>query len=234
MANTILPFIDDDKLVAHVQTLVDAAKNSAAAVESNPYRNVIDPFSALVDAARQKINLDTWMEQEKTRQTQKGFQNALGDFHQNIIGDLSGWKNEGTGGSIDVRNDSIKVIAEVKNKYNTVNSNSAKAIYANLANHLQYAEKGYTAYLVSILPGNKKPFNKQWSPNKKTMALRDDIRKIDGRSFYTLATGDSDSLQKLYGVLPGILKDMLKMDPELLKGTDEFKVLFEKAYGITK
>jgi hypothetical protein len=213
---------------------VDAAQKSAAAVEANPYRNVIDPFSALIDAARQKINLDTWMEQEKVRQTQKGFQNALGDFHQDIIGDISGWKNEGIGGSIDVRNDSMKIIAEIKNKYNTVNSNSAKAIYGNLANHLQYAEKGYTAYLVSILPGNKKPINKQWSPNKKTMALRDDIRKIDGRSFYTLATGNPDSLQMLYGVLPNILKDMLKMNPELLKGTDEFKVLFEKAYGILK
>ena len=234
MSNKILPFIEDNKLIQHVQTLVDAAQNSAAAVELNPYRNVIDPFSALVDAARQKINLDAWMEQEKIRQIQKGFQNALGDFHQDVIGDISGWKNEGVGGSIDVRNDSMKIIAEIKNKYNTVNSNSAKAIYGNLANHLQYAEKGYIAYLVSILPGNKKPFNKQWSPNKKTMALRDDIRKIDGRSFYTLATGNPDSLQMLYGVLPNILKDMLKMNPELLKGTDEFKVLFERAYGISK
>ena len=234
MANTTLPFISDEKLIHHVQTLVDAAQNSATAVESNPYRNVIDPFSALVDAARQKINLDAWMKQEKVRQTQKGFQNALGEFHQNVIGDISGWKNEGVGGSIDVRNDEMKIIAEIKNKYNTVNSNSAKAIYDNLANHLQYAEKGYTAYLVSILPGNKKPFNAQWSPNQKTLAMRDDIRKVDGRTFYTLATGNADALQMLYGALPGILKNILNLDPQLLKGTEEFKVLFEKAYGIQK
>ena len=117
---SLLPFINDDSLYQATRTLVNAALSAQNRVEKNPYRNVIDPFSAQVDAARQGVSTDEWMEQEKSRQIQKAFSNALGDFHQDILGYMPGWDNAGRGGSYDVKNESLKVIAEVKNKHNTM------------------------------------------------------------------------------------------------------------------
>jgi hypothetical protein len=226
----LLPFISDDAFYAATQNLLDAAKRAAEEVEADPYRNVIDPFSALVDAARQKIPMEGWMQQEKSRQTQKGFQNALGDFHQEVLGEMPGWENLGTGGSIDVKNESKKIIAEVKNKYNTMNSSSQEAVYQKLANHLRYAEKGYTAYVVFIVPKNPRPLDRPWSPNQRTMALRDDIRQMDGQSFYALASSDPGALGKLYHALPGVLGGLMGIDPEVLSESQDFAELFAKAY----
>lgn len=226
----ILPFVSDEQLYAAARNLLAAAQRAAEHVESNPFRNVIDPFSALIDAARQKIPLGEWMNQEKSRQTQKGFQNALGDFHQDILGSMPGWVDLGRGGSMDVKNEDKQVIAEIKNKYNTMNSSSAEAVYQKMANHLRYSEQGFTAYVVFIIPSSPQPFDTQWSPNQRTMALRDDIRKIDGKSFYTLASGDEEALGKLYQALPQVLGELMGMDPRTLSSASDFQDLFDKAY----
>ncbi|MGH7237547.1 MAG: Eco47II family restriction endonuclease, partial [Candidatus Saccharimonadales bacterium] len=93
-----LSFLSDQDLYKLTKLLVDAALKSEAKVEKNPYANVIDPFSALIDAARQNIALSDWLRQEKSRQIQKSFQNAVGDFHQHILGAIPGWQDAGDGG----------------------------------------------------------------------------------------------------------------------------------------
>lgn len=227
-----LPFISDENLIKFTRELVDAAIKSQDTVERNPYKNVIDPFSALIDAARQKISLDEWMEQEKSRQVQKAFQNAVGTFHQSILGSMPGWNDSGAGGSYDVINDEKRIIAEIKNKYNTMSSGQQIAVYDKLARWLDYGKKGYTAYVVDVVPKSPRPYLQPFVPSERGVRrqTRDNLLRIDGRSFYALASGQNDAIDQLYKVLPKVLEDILDIDDSQITDSEEFSVLFTKAY----
>jgi len=228
----LLSFISDDDLYKHTRQLVKAAQEAANRVEDDPYRNVIDPFSAVVDAARQRISIAAWMNQEKARQTQKGFQNALGDFHQDVVGSMPGWENAGRGGSFDVRNAKKKVIAEIKNKYNTMNARSALSVYDSLARHLDYGDPGFKAYVVDIIPKDPRPYDRPFTPSERGIRrqTRANLTQMDGKSFYKLASGETDALLKLYQAMPTVLSDIFKTDPKELTDPDDFMDLFTRAY----
>lgn len=228
----ILPFIADKDLFAHAEKLVRAAKNGENKVNKNPYTIVIDPFSALIDAARQKMSLEIWIEQEKSRQIQKSFQNAVGDFHRDIIGSMQDWENAGSGGSFDVINEKQKIIAEIKNKHNTMNSTSQLGTYDKMANWLDYGKSGYTAYVVDVVPKKPSSYSLPFIPSERKVKrqTRSNLLRIDGRSFYALAARNKNSLELLYSALPQVLSKILGVSEKTLKGTSEFRLLFEKAY----
>lgn len=231
----LLPFITDENLVLATKTLLDAADKGQADVERDPYRNVIDPFSALLGAARQKISTDEWMDQEIARQVEKAFSGALGDFHQDVLGFMPGWENAGRGGSFDIKNDSLKIIAEVKNKHNTMNARSALSVYDNLQRHLDYGGDTITmAYLVEVVPKRPRPYQTPFCPSERgtQRPRRDDILKIDGKSFYAMASGDRDALEKLYQALPTVLAQLLGADESELRDSPVFRDLFKRAYTL--
>jgi len=228
----ILNFISDEQLIHHTRKLVDAAKHAEVVVEKNPYKNVIDPFSALIDAARQNISLETWMTQEKARQIQKSFQNAIGEFHQQVLGSIDGWSNAGAGGSYDVINEDKKIIAEVKNKYNTMNSSSALNAYDKMANWLDYGKDGYEAFIVEIVPEKPRPYSTPFTPSERKVKrqTRENLRRIDGRSFYALATGIPDAIDLLYAALPYVLNNILGIAESQLTNSAAFNELFSRVY----
>ena len=226
-----LDFISDEKLEEFTREVLEKTQKKADEAEISLYNNVVDPFSALFDSARQNTTVDLWIEQEKARQVQKTLQNALGKFHQKVIGEIPGWHDAQTGGSYDVGNDNRKIIAEIKNKHNTMNSSSAPGVYLKLSNHLQYSHKGYTAYLIEIIPKSKKSYDKPWSPNLTLYTLRDDIRRIDAKSFYELATGNKDSLFDLYLALPKVFEKVIGSDANKIADAKLFTELFERTYG---
>ncbi len=231
----LLRYISDDKFHKATKTLVDAALSAKNKFEKNPYRNVIDPFSALFDSASQRINTEDWMIQERARQIQKALQNALGDFHQTILGAMPGWEDAGKGGSYDVKNSEKKVIAEVKNKYNTMNARSALSVYDNLQKHLDYGADGVTkAYLVEIVPKNPKPYEVSFTPSERgtSRPSRKDIVKVDGKSFYAFASGDPDALRELYDALPTVLAEILNIPSSGLNSSPTFDEMFRRVYAV--
>jgi hypothetical protein len=146
------------------------------------------------------------MKQEKARQVQKGMQNALGEFHQDILGFMKGWKNGGKGGSYDVIHQERKIIAEVKNKYNTMNARSALSVYDSLSRHLDYSGNAITtAYVVEIIPKHPQPY-------------------------ITLASGDDTALEQLYGVLPSVLANMLGLSKQAIVDEHVYWDMFQRAY----
>ncbi len=227
-----LSFISDEDLIKYTKELIDSAIKSEKKVEQNPYKNVIDPFSALVDAARQGISLDEWMNQEKSRQVQKTFQNAVGDFHQNILGSLPGWSSSGSGGSYDIINEDRKIIAEIKNKHNTMNANAARGVYDTMSRWLDYGKEGYVGYVVEVVPKSPKSYCAPFTTSERGIKrqTRDDLQRIDGKSFYALATGVDDAIDQLYSVLPSVISDITGVSDDKLRGTDGFRKIFEKAY----
>ena len=231
----LLPFITNEKLYRITLCVLMVGQNKSGKSNNEIDSNVIDPFSAVFDALRQGITLDAWLRQEEARQKQKTLQNALGNFHQSILGSIEGgWENIPVGHVIDVCNKKMKIIAEIKNKFNTTKGSDKKSIYDNLNSQLATLYQGFTGYYVEIIPPRRGVYNSPFTPSdnvsKSTRPANEKIRVIDGKSFYALATGIPDALEMLYKVLPRVIADLLKTDHSKVSKDKLFKDLFSRAY----
>lgn len=151
-------------------------------------KNVVDPFSSLIVAAT--FGLDKSNELSKAQQINSastGVSIAVGRFHQKILGSVEGFKNHDAGYDLECRNKQI--IAEVKNKHNTMNSSNRRQVEEDLATAMRQKQGDWTAYLVIIVPS---------SPERYKKELSRQVYEIDGASFYELATGSDTALHDLY------------------------------------
>ncbi len=229
-----LKFISDKNLISAVGKVLEVIKSAERDAGITFHKNVIDPFSALFHGITHAITYKEWIKQEKARQSQKTMQNAIGDFHQEILGSIPGWINLGAGGGLDIANEEIKIIAELKNKFNTTKGNHRVEIYDAIKSKLKTKEyENYTGYYVEIIPQGKNKYNKLFTPSdnktKKRRPANKKIRIIDGVSFYALAAGRQHALQELFEVLPVILADEYKYKlnkEEALQYLELFKMAF--------
>ncbi|MCK5320264.1 Eco47II family restriction endonuclease [Candidatus Parcubacteria bacterium] len=207
-----LKFISDKDLCSAVTKIIKIIEVAERDVEDKLHKNVVDPFSALFHGVTHPISYKKWIEQEKARQTQKTMQNAIGNFHQEILGSMPGWMNLGASGGLDVVNKKMKIIAEVKNKFNTTKGNHKIEIYDAIKAKLKLDEyKNYMGYYVEIISQGKKKYDKPFIPpdNKtgKRRPARNKIRVVDGVSFYAIAAGGKNALQELFEILPRVITD---------------------------
>jgi hypothetical protein len=227
-----IKFITYEKLFNICKNIVYAVQTSVDNKEKTLYKNIIDPFSALFDASLYNISLTEWLRIEKIRQIQKTLQNEIGNFHQTILGSIDDWEDLGKGGVVDIINKEKRIIAEIKNKFNTTKGNHKIVIYDDLKSLLNEKYIGYTAYYVSIL--TKKRVNRPYTPSdnkiKEKRYENKNIIEIDGKSFYAMVTEDKDALYKLYRILPKILSDILKNDDSKIIFDPLFEKLFEQAF----
>ncbi len=229
-----LNFIADDVIELEVKKVVDAMLAAKAEEEKNLYRNVIDPFAAIFDSVVLELSLDNWLKKEKARQVKKTIENKIGEFHQGILGSLEGWENMGTGEGFDIRNQSLKTIAEIKNKHNTVKASNKYVIYEDLEKALNQPQyHGFTAYYVEIIPSRKEPYDKAFTPSVPKLGNKptnEQIRIISGQNFYALATQVPNALSLLFDALPTVISKVAKVKELSEEEKKEFKRLFDKAY----
>jgi hypothetical protein len=155
-----------------------------------------------------------WETGEKNRQIQKTLQNHVGSFHQKILGAVDGWKDTGAGGVIDLVSEKQKVIAEIKNKYNTVKGSDKVKIYDHLEMQVMtkgHQYKGFTAYYVEVIPQNGHRYDKEFTPSDNSQGQQRKanplIRQIDGYSFYSMVTSVPDALGQLFASLPDAIEE---------------------------
>lgn len=204
------------------------------------HKNTIDPFAAVFDAMLQHITLEAWLTQEHARQRQKTLQNKIGDFHQRLIGKLADCQSLGTGHIIDIHCAAKRFVAEVKNKYNTTKGNHKKQIYDDLAAALASPQyQNHVGYYVEIIPKTGQRYDEVFTPPDNLSSQRrpsnENIRRIDGYSFYTLVTDIPDALQQVYEALPRVIGDILELPPSLIQRIyedDHISDLFTRAYRI--
>lgn len=229
-----LKFISDKDLIDAVDRVVRIINSAEKDAEKHLHKNVIDPFSALFHGVTSAITYQEWIEQEKARQSQKTMQNAIGDFHQEILGAITGWEDLGVGHGLDVINKKMKIIAEIKNKFNTTKGNHKVEVYDAIKSKLKTSEcNGFTGYYVEIIPQSRGVYNKPFTPSdnktKKRRPVDKNIRVIDGVSFYALATGRKYALQELFEALSVVLVDKYKYKlnkKEALKYFELYKLAF--------
>lgn len=238
-----LTWITDEALKECVGEVIAKGLIGISKAEKSFYRNGVDPFSAVFDAACQGVALEQWLNFERKRQAQKSLQNALGNFHQKLLSKVKSWEIPALG-FVDLVSEKSKVVAEVKNKHNTVKKSDLKAVYDELQSavlHKTSKYHGYTAYYVTIIPASKKRFCKEFTPSdnetKTSRQANKQILEIDGYSFYALVTGEQDALKQLYEVLPKVIKDVLEEqeapNAQIVTLSQEplFADLFAKAFG---
>ncbi|TRZ66254.1 Eco47II family restriction endonuclease [bacterium] len=232
-----LKWIDDANLYAEVKQLLSIAKEAKNTAVSEFGKNVIDPFSAIFEMSGFEIDYETWFKSETTRQAQKTLQNHVGDFHQNILGFSKGWENKKVGHVIDLASADKKIIAEIKNKYNTISGGKLSDLYISLDNLVSPKNsiyKGYTAYYVAIVPKKTTRYDNPFTPSNKEKGekcpMNGNIREVDGASFYTLVTGDDNALEDLFDILPDVIYECSEGRYKI-KDKEKLKAFFKLAYN---
>ncbi len=212
--------------------IIDNISKKSSNIEEDLHNNIIDPFSAIFDASLNNMSIEEWLESEKSRQIQKSLQNLIGEFHQKILGKIKGWEDLGTGNVVDLVCKEKKIIAEIKNKYNTTKGNHKTALYDDLNNRINSTHKGFTGYYVAIL--SKKKLNRPFTPSdnkiNRKRDINENIREIDGASFYEIATGDKNAIYNLYSILPEIIASITRTDKNNILKDPLFTILFLKAF----
>ena len=204
-----LDFIDDETLIRATQRIVGSAPE-AGAVDIN--KNQLDPFGALFECAIGKMDFETWTKKEESRQIQKSLQNAIGDFHQILIGGLPGCEDVPRGEGLDTLNVEKAWCAEIKNKYNTTKGNHKPRLYDDIATWVdRYSSdyrKPFTGYYVQIIPSKPIDLNKPFCPPDAGVKRphREDIREISGALFYDMITEKKGALKELFSALPAVLE----------------------------
>ncbi|WP_109831869.1 Eco47II family restriction endonuclease [Reichenbachiella versicolor] len=231
-----LEWISDVDLEKAVSFLLQKATEAKEKTDKNFGKNVIDPFSAIFEIAGFQIDYDTWVTSEKNRQSQKTLQNHIGEFHQNVLGSVSNWENMKTGNVIDLVSNKHKIIAEIKNKYNTISGGKLADLYYSLDGLVMPKNsiyKDYTSYYVAVIPKKKERYNKVFTPSDKSKGAKcppnEKVREIDGASFYDLVTGKENALDEMYSALPEIIEKCTNGKCKI-QDTDKLKVFFNSAF----
>jgi len=241
MDMSYLAYIEDKDLICIVKDVLDVGIERKKVAKKKFTKNVIDPFGSLFESAAFDVDYKTWQESEMIRQCQKTLQNHIGDLHQKILGHVEGWVDLGTGSVVDLINKDQKIIAEVKNKYNTVTGGKLADQYYSLERLVMpkaSSYKGYTAYFVNIIPKRPELYDKTFEPSDKDKGSKcpknKQIRIIDGNSFYTLVTGQKTALQDLYKVLPAVIENIFQTEYGKkgfrIKDREKFAEYFDLAY----
>lgn len=234
-----LTYISDEKIKEIVKLVLDKGIERKQEAEKKFTKNVIDPFGSLFEAAAFDVDHKTWKSSETIRQCQKTLQNHVGDLHQKILGNVNNWEDLGTGSVVDLVCENKKIIAEVKNKYNTVTGGKLADQYYSLERLVMPKAskyRNYTAYFVNIIPKKPERFNITFEPSDKEKSAKcpknELIRVIDGASFYTLVTGKENAISELYDALPSVIEDIFKTDYKQPKFTIPDKKEFSKYFNL--
>lgn len=230
-----LSWVSDSDLETAVNKLLGATQRAKAAALEKIEENVIDPFSAIFQMSGFQMSYEEWFKSEEARQAQKTMQNFVGEFHQEILGYCYDWSNLGKGRIVDLVNRNSRIIAEVKNKHNTISGGDLAHLYWSLEGLVMdkfSVYKDYTAYHVTIIQSEPVRSNKEFTPSDKEKGKKcpnnELIRQIDGASFYELATGSPTALEDLYKVIPDVIANISGI---VISFKSELTTLFRKAYG---
>ena len=155
-----LQWISEKDLDSAIEKLCESARKSLKNVTSRQKKNGVDPFYSLLITntfeIKQKSDL---LELQDKNSALRGMSNAIGNFHQNILGSVSGWENYDSG--YDLENLEKKILAEIKNKHNTMNKDNKDKVYSKLQTALELKRGCWKGYLVSILPKKAKYYKER-------------------------------------------------------------------------
>ena len=199
-----LSFISDEDFDAAIEVLVERVLKARRDAAPNLVKNVRDPIPLLVEACIFGHDIETLNEHDEERSLASGVASAVGNFHQRMLGAMPGWRMIDKG--LDVANDDRKLVAEIKNKHNTMNSTAKERTITKVEDFLsrQRHADGWVGYVVMVVP--KRP----GLPPEEIGRPRTPVFQIDGVQFYALASGVDDALYQVYHQIPDRIAQYLR------------------------
>lgn len=196
-----LTFISDEDLFNHVEETF--LKYASEIDESKFHDNKIDPIKLTFDAKVYGINQHNVVEAETSRQIDKTNSNHIGMFNQNFFDYIEGWRSLGTGNGMDVINDDGTIVAEIKNKHNTLNSSSAESTFNKLKAYRE-EHPNTTCMLVEVIASRSQKIRWNYKGNTD-----EQIQRVSMDRFLELVTGEEDAFANFCKVLPSVLDDVV-------------------------
>ena len=194
-----LSWIADSDLALAIASLTTSVQDIINRANNPNRRNVTDPFGALLIASAFKVESKEQLEQlQQSEAGLRGITNPLGYFHQEVLGAVQGWNNHDAG--YDLESESQRMLAEVKNKYNTMNASNRQQVLDDLDTAVRQKGAGWSGYLVIILPRRPQRFEERLNTGRP-------VYEIDGASFYHKVTGDPNAIHDLFDVLSSELTE---------------------------
>lgn len=206
--NKYVDFVSDEHLIKCISNLYNSYNQSKKEfTKAKFYNNKVDAFKLTFDSKFNGLSEEELIKLEMSRQIDKSVNNAIGTFHEEVLGGVYGFSSGKLSG-YDIKADDDSLFAEIKNKHNTMNSSSAESAFQKLSRFADDYRQA-TCYLVQILA--KKSFLKKWEGiiNRREYS-HSRVFIISGDRFYGLLTGDDKAFFKLYKALPVAINDFLK------------------------
>ena len=234
MSYKYVDFVSDEhfeKCVKHVCKEFEEMSNQIE--DEDLQKHGIDPIKMTFDMIKQGLSFEKWKIKEKERQDDKSVNNTIGEFHQLLLGGVKGWTDLGIGDEnhLDLQENNNKYFLELKNKENTVNSDSKKQVRQKLEDMARKFPKA-TCYWAYVVAENGKSEEKDWKYKHGDNSLN--IRRLTGAKIYELITGDGNNLKKVWEKLPLAIKNVCDSTFVISSNDDNiFKEWFEKAFHKT-
>jgi hypothetical protein len=152
---------------------------------------------------------------EEVRKLNKTISDAVGSWHQSVLGLAPNWMDMGaTGGVLDIRTVpgynhpkwNKPIVAEVKNRFNTIKASDEKHIWDVIDQTAR--SSGAVGYLIQIVPKTPHCYDEEWVPSGRS--AKEHVRYCDGVTGYELAFGYHDALPELLSAFPKIIDDVLR------------------------
>lgn len=206
--NKYVDFIDDEALIMAISKLYQVYQQSSQGKRfADLNRNTMDPIKFQFDTmflydgdGRQTLTNEIF------RQADKTIANAMGAFHQTLIGSIYGFE-ETPYMPCDCKKSDNSMFIEVKNKHNTMNARSGEGVFQEL-NSLSRAYPRAMCYCVEVI--SDRSHDSVWSLTVNGTTMQNDrIHKISADRFYAIATGDDRAFFKLCASLREATYDFL-------------------------
>ena len=183
-----ITWIEPEALNRHIGALAERANDAVEEAKNRRVANVVDPFSSLLIAATFSVrDPDQLVKLQDAESGLRGMSNALGGFHQTILASIDGWRDHDSG--YDLECPERRILAEIKNKWNTMNMDTRRGVEENLRTAIRQKRGHWNGYLVTMIPKTPDRYERNVSPN---------VFETDGASFYHTATGDPNALHDLF------------------------------------
>lgn len=206
--NKYVSFVSDEHFLKCIENLYNSYERAKSKIsKAKFYKNKIDTIKLTFDSKFNNLSEEELIKAEISRQIDKSVNNAIGSFHEQILGGVEGYEIGNLSG-FDIKAEDNSLFAEIKNKHNTMSSSAAESAFQRLA---RFADDNKSAecYLVQIWA--KSSFLKKWAGiiNGKEYS-HSRVNIISGDKFYRLITKQENALFDLYESLPGAIDDFLK------------------------
>lgn len=201
-----------------VQLTIDKYREKLQSFDLKRFnKNIVDPIKLIFDKSVYRSSWEQIISNEIFRQRDKSNNNDIGYFHQTIFkyiehcrvpnnGEDGGWDVifENTNGIIMPDGSRVsRVYVEMKNKHNTMNSDSSGKTFIKIQNQL-LQDDDCECFLVKAIAKNSQ--NIKWEPKVDGQKMGHKyIRRVSLDQFYSLVTGQKDALYNMCMVLPEVI-----------------------------